>query len=169
MHLVVSESRILTALHDVDLIEPLFSCGHHFHIADLFLAHRDIDAEVQLSLVSHGVFIEELAPGEMAQMVNLRRSNPRLCVGDAASLALSLSRKYSILVGNHGLATVPVATTHGLLDLCWVMDELEALVPVDQLHGCFETIIADNRSSLHSPGVASRLQRLSATANAPRA
>jgi len=158
VHVVVSESRVLTALHEVGLVEDLFGTGHQFHAADIFLANVEIEARVQDTWVSGGLMIEELSSADMMQLLDLRRANPSLCVGNAASLTLSLSQGYPVLVGNTGLATLPAASVYGLLDLAWIMGEVEAIVPLDRLHQCIEAVVAKERRHLHSPEVAARLQ-----------
>ena len=159
MHVVISERRVLTALHSVALIDELFALGHHFHMVDLYFHQDGLDVTLRRKLVDCGIIVDELKSSEMPKLVSIRRSNPNLCVGNSASLALSIARGYPILVGNNGLATTPDVANQGLLDLCWVMDELEPVIALDRLRTCFEAISNQERRNLHSPGVATRLQR----------
>lgn len=159
MRVVISESRVLTALHEVELIEDLFALGHHFHVSDIFLDQQQMDGSLELRLLSLGMIVDEMSPSEMVQAVGIRRANPGLCVGNSASLSLASARRYPLLVGNHGLATLPLAANIELLDICWIMDELETIVPVERLHECLQRIIEKDRKNLHSPGVANRLHR----------
>lgn len=165
MRVVISESRLLAALHEVALIEDLFATGHSFVVADIFLAQQELGSHLESSLMNLGLVVEGLSSDDMRSMAEIRRSHPGLCTGNVASLTLSLARAYPLLVGNHGLATVPAASTYGIFDICWVMDELEAAVPSNRMLECFQAVIANDRGNLHSPGVASRLQRYASMNN----
>ena len=167
MHVVISESTLLTALHEHDLLEDLFSIGHHFHVADLFLHHRELDEAVKTLLLSCGLDLAELSSLQMVRLKQLRGENPALCVGNLASLVLSEELGCPILAGNTGLGTMPVVVDRGLLDLRWVMDELEPRVASDRMRQSFESIVANTyyHHHLYSPEVAIRLQRYAAGAN----
>jgi len=158
VHVLISESRLLTALHDVGLTADLFTLGHSFHVADIFLGQRSIDQSTLVNLIAHGLIVDELSPAEMTKLMDMRRAHPSLCVGNAASLALSVLRGYPILVGNTGLATLGYDNGRSLLDVCWIMDQLQSTVSPDRMLHCFEAVITNERSHLHSPGVATRLQ-----------
>lgn len=160
---------MLTALFEEGLIQDLFTVGHHFHVADVFLHHRDIGAEVKSHLLACGLSLDELSPTQVQRLQQLRRENPTLCVGNLASLVLSEAHTCPILAGNTGLGTMPAVVERGLLDLNWIMEELEPVVPLDRLHQSFEAIVANERYHyhLHSPEVAARLQRYAANVNAP--
>ena len=158
MHVLISESRLLTALHDVGLTGDLFSLGHTFHVADIFLGQRIIDQSTLNTALAHGLSVEEMSPSEMKKLMELRRAHPSLCVGNAASLTLSVVRGYPILVGNTGLATLGHDNGRSLLDICWIMDQLQSTVSPDRMLQCFEAIIEKERSHFHSPEVATRLQ-----------
>lgn len=161
MHVVISERRVLTALHKVSLIDDLFAVGHHFHMADMFLNQEALEATLQRKLIDCGMVVDQLSSSEMKHLVDIKRANPNLCVGNSASLTLSQTRSYPILVGNHGLATTPQAAAIGLLDICWVMDQLEGVIELERLRSCFEAISTAEPRSLHCPGVAMRLRRYS--------
>lgn len=167
MDVVVSESTILTALHEGGLAGELLSSGHHFLVADLFLHHREIDADVTDSLFASGLTLKELSPGDMSRLKELRREHAAICIGNLASLVLSEVHHCPILAGNTGLGTLSAVADRGLLALSWVMDQLEGRVATDRLRHCLEAIAANHyyRHHLHSPEIAVRLQRYSTGAS----
>ena len=160
MHVVISESTLLKALHEQGLAQDLLSSGHHFHVVDIFLHQRDLSDQIT-DLLGFGLLREELSPAQMGRLKQLRRVYPALCVGNLASLVLSEAFACPILAGNTGLGTMPAVADQGLLDLSWVMDELEAFISPDRMHQSFSAIVANGRYHLHlhSPEVAVRLQR----------
>lgn len=161
MEVLISENRLLTALHDVGLTADLLALDHRFHVADIFLNQRSVPQQTLDAFLSYGLIVDDMTPAEMTVLKSLRCEHPTLCVGNAASLALSVSRGYPILAGNTGLAALPDIAVSGLLDLCWVMDGLETIVELGRLLSCFEAIANTERRTLYSPGVATRLQRYS--------
>lgn len=160
MPILVSDTSILIDLERAYLLEELFRLPFEFAVPDLLFA-RELTGELGDRLISLGLRIEELTPGEVQRATIVNRKHFQLSTPDTFAFAIAESRGWGLLTGDgtlRKLASTEQLEMHGVL---WVFDQLAdgALVEFDRLHGGLSALAAHPRCRLPARDVQERLVR----------
>lgn len=125
MTVLVSDTSVIIDLERGELLESVFQLAVDFAVPDL-LFHRELAGPLGDRLLTLGLRVEELSPGEVQGATVLRRADATLSLPDTFAFALAQGRQWTLLTGDAGLrrtAEAHALEVHGTL---WVLDQLEA-------------------------------------------
>lgn len=160
MTVLVSDTSVIIDLERGELLETVFQLSVDFAVPDL-LFHRELAGPLGDRLLTFGLRVEELLPGEVQDATVLRRADATLSLPDTFAFALAQGRKWTLLTGDAGLrrtAEAHALEVHGTL---WVLDQLEAAqaCSLEALARGLTQIAAHPRCRLPRAEVAARLNR----------
>lgn len=159
MNVLVSDTSVLIDLERARLLVPAFGCGLAMIVPDL-LYRTELEAANGAYLVSLGLAVVDLTPGEVTLTQEVRRERPGLSLPDAFALALATRSQHALLSGDGLLRKA--ATDRGLkvFGLLWLLDEMHARgVAADLLYQGLSALDADPRCRLPKTAIKDRLLR----------
>ena len=128
MNVMVADTSTLMDLERGKLLEPCFSLPFEFTVPDLLyrreLAIRYEDPDYGESLLALGLKVEELHSDEVLQAITYQKDNSALSLSDSFSLALAVTRRWTLLAGEGALRTLAMnlgIVCHGIL---WLIDQM---------------------------------------------
>ena len=130
MDVMVADTSVLIDLERGSLLEQSFTLPFRFKVPDLLyrneLANRREGPAFGEHLLQLGLEVVELNGDEVSRAVFIERENRSLSLPDSFALALSASRKWTLLTGDAVLRAVAQCmgvTCHGVL---WVLDRIHS-------------------------------------------
>ena len=130
MDVMVADTSVLIDLERGRLLEQSFALPFRFKVPDLLyrneLENRKEGPAFGEHLVHLGLEVVELNGDEVSRAVLFERENRSLSLPDSFALALSASRKWTLLTGDAVLRNMALCmrvTCHGVL---WVLDQIQA-------------------------------------------
>lgn len=118
MRMVFAEATILVHLRQQNMVQPLFSTSHSFHIVDIVA--DQLDRDTKSILFASGLIEKTLASSEMMLLADACRTLTCACVGQAASLIYAETSGSQILSTSVPFIKLARVKRCGVHDLGWV-------------------------------------------------